>query len=138
METERITLEPRKMETITDIANERRERLVRAANYDALIGRQAQLKANIASMERERLDLEPLRRIHDLTGDVPPGVLTRSTSTLGWSVPSGMPVRDILMQVAGAALSSAADRQAKRDAQLTQATTALANVEAELSALERS
>lgn len=125
------------METLTDIGNERRARLERAARWEALLGQQAQLKATMARLESERVNLDALRTIYELTADVPPDVLTKSVSTLGWSVPGDMDVRGVIMQVAGAALSRANDRQAKRETQLTQATIALANVEAELSALER-
>ena len=125
------------IQTTAELDSERRAKLELAAKYEALLGQRVQLKRTIEGLESQQVNLNALRRIHELTGDVPPSIVTKSTGSLGWSVPADMDVRSVLMQVAGGALSRATDREAERVALLTKAQITLAAVEVELSELER-
>ena len=120
------------MQTVTEMEAERRARIELAQRYDALVGQQARLRSTIPQLEAARLNLDPLRKILELAAEVPASVLTRSVSTLGWSVPSLMPVRTVIAMVGSAALSVAERKDAEREAELTKARATLVTVEAEL------
>jgi hypothetical protein len=121
------------METVAEIRQAERDRLERATRYEALIGQQLQLRATIAGLDSHPINVDALRRILDLTVDVPAGLMTRSKQFM----PGGFDVRETLATIAADAVATAQMKAEKRDTQLTNARTALANVEVELSALAR-
>ena len=123
------------METLEQITQPQRDRIARVQRYDALIGRQKQLEITISRLEALNVNLDALRQIHTLSGDVPRDLLTSGSSTLGFSVARGNNVRDVLMSVSGGAIALAERKAYERNAELLKAREALADVEQELGLL---
>jgi hypothetical protein len=119
-------------ETVEDIQKVHRARIERAQRFEALTGQQLQLRATIARLETPSPSVEALKKIHALSGDISPDLLTGGVSSLAFSVGRGLIVRSVLMQVAGAALQLAERKDAERNEELTKARITLAAVETEL------
>jgi hypothetical protein len=125
------------LQTVSDITAAQRAKLDVAARYEALLGQRAQLQRTIENREAAAVNLDPLRKIYELCGDVPKTILTKGASSLGFTIPDYAELRGLLIQVVAGALSRENDREAERAASLVKAQITLAAVEVELSELER-
>lgn len=123
------------MQTLTEIEAPERERRAKAMRYERLTNEVASLRSTVKELEAKTTDTRALEQIHTLCGTVPKDLVTFGTSSLAWSIPGGICVRDVLMQVAGNAIADAQRRDAKRRAALKTATQQLASAEAALQEL---
>jgi hypothetical protein len=125
------------LQTVSELESVRRAKLEVAARYEALRDQRVFLRNTIESLTKQQVNLDALRKMHELCGDVPPSILTRSVNGLGFTIPEFAELRSVLIAVISGALTRATDREAEREAALTKAQTTLAAVDVELSELER-
>ena len=118
------------IETVANIENERRARLERAQNFDALTGRKLSLQVTISRLE-DATNLDALRQILELCPAIPAGLTTAGA----YGFAGGASARDVIQLVVLGAIEIAQRRADKRSAELTAARAALAEVELALAAM---
>lgn len=119
------------METLTEITSAEVRRRQRAQQFESLQGSQVALRSRIKSLKAQaaHIDCAALEQMAELVGQVPPGIVTASRSSLGLSIPAGIRASAAIGQVVDACLADGRRREANRVADLKRAEEELANVE---------
>lgn len=115
-------------ETLTEIDAATIARRQKALLYEQLTNERQTLGVTIARLTLNRFAVTALRRIQELTAEVPETLVTRSQRF----VPGGFNVREVLQTIASDALADAQLRADKNQRQLDAATARLAEVDKEL------
>lgn len=122
---------------LSEIEKSEAARIERAWRFEQLVNERDRLRNEVKRLDTAAVDLTALRRIHELCGEVPQTILTRGTTTLAWSVPGDMVVRDVVMAIVGGALVGAEQRAQRHAEALATAREKLAETERALAAVER-
>jgi hypothetical protein len=115
-------------ETLSEIDAEQRARRERAQRFESLQNARITLRATIARLETETINVDALAQIVALCDLVPRNLTTRGQRF----VSGGFEVRDMLRNIADDALTVARRKDDERNAELRLAQSKLAETEAAL------
>ncbi len=115
------------------LQDELRRREQEAADYERLTAEAANQRGRIRSLEKQAVDVTPLEAIVELCNGLPPSILTGTTKSLAFTIPSHVVARDVLGPIAAGALANVRRREGERVQQIEEAKARLAEAEKQIS-----
>src|SRR5690349_533791 len=107
------------------LQEELRRREQEAADYERLTAEAENQRGRIRHLEKQAVDVKPLERIVELCNGLPQSVLTGTTKSLAFTIPSHVAARDVLGSIATGALVNVRRREAERVQQIESAKARL-------------